>query len=57
MLRLVLTLVLALPSILVEAVMFGIAHRRVARKGVEQSRDYVPSWAKPEGSSSADGYR
>lgn len=56
MLRLLFTIVLALPSIVTAVVVAGL-RGRAARKGIEQSRDYVPSWAKPEGSSSADGYR
>ncbi|KKN10454.1 hypothetical protein LCGC14_1036350 [marine sediment metagenome] len=60
MLRLLFTLVLALPSVVASAVALSVARRtraalegRVAdvfyqTTGVEQSRNYVPSWAKPE---------
>lgn len=59
MLRLLFIIVLALPSILVEAVRFGREHRRqgTRKKGIEQSRTYVPSWATPEGSSSGTEHR
>ena len=56
MLRLLFPLVLALPSVLVsvlvETIVMMMARRSQTRAGsetrIEQSRDYVPSWAKPE---------